>query len=1611
MATQRAPKQWVLTKTETITTFDSWRHNLTYVLSLDPHFAPFLIDGVTWQKKTATTPLRGLTDDGDDTPEATRRTAQMKLTHLELMLGQVANFCPIISRSSIVKNSVSMNDIWQKIRQHFGFASTGAHFLDLGLITLEPNERPEDLFQRLTAFFEDNLLTVGCGVSHHGDPIEVDEDLTPTIENTIVFMWLHLVHPSLPQLVKQRYGAELRNKSLASIKNEISQALDTLLDEIRCTEDTRTMRINASQGQKPKPRRQRKTPSCILCVTARRSPSDHYLSTCHFLPPDDRRAFLRARCTDIEDDDFNEQENSDDYEISDDSAIPVTHRVEVVPSPYLDVFFKRNPVRLTFDCGATGNMISLDCATSLGAKIQRNTQSAFQADGKSALNVVGETRLVFKRDNHTFVFEGLVIKSLDVDVLAATPFMTHNDIAVRPARKTITLADGTTYVYDDHKSARTTARLTHVLRAPSHATTLWPGDSLELDVPSDLTDQACEIAIEPRTNTIKCFRTTCTLNLWPSPAIITPKNGKIRVVNDTDEPQFLRKEEQFCQVHAVFTPKESEAISPSQEVLPHSKPDLDPHRFVVVDPDNTLSPGDRDKFHALHSEYASVFDPSYPGYNGSAGPFEAVVNMGPVQPPQRKGRLPQYSNGKLHELQQKFNELESLGVFARPEDIGITVEYLNPSFLVKKPQGGFRLVTAFSDVGRYAKPQPSLMPDVDSVLRKIAQWKFLVKTDLTSAFYQIPLSKDSMKYCGVCTPFQGVRVYTRCAMGMPGSETALEELTCRVLGNLLEEGIVTKLADDLYCGGQTPAELLANWRKVLKALSLANLRLSSTKTVIAPRRTMILGWIWETGTLQASQHRISALSTCAKPTTVRQMRSFIGSIKAMARVIPHCSSYISPLDSAISGCDSKDRIVWTDELHAAFRSAQSSLSNNQTITLPRLDDQLWIVTDASAKHPGIAGTLYLSRHDKPRVCGFFSSKLKERQVTWLPCEVEALAIAASVKHFSSYLVQSSKPAIVLTDSKPCVQAFEKLCRGEFSVSPRVSTFLSTVSRYQAIVRHVSGAANIVSDFASRNSTECTDSSCQICSFIGTLEDCTVLRSTTNDIISGTHKLPFTTRSTWLSLQAECPDLRRVHSHLTQGTRPSKKITNARDVKRYLNVASVSSDGLLVVRRDRPLVKRQDCIVVPRNVLDGLLTALHLRLDHPSSHQLKLVTHRYFYALDLDSAIDRCTSMCHQCNSIRSFPKTAIEQTSSDAPAVIGVSFAADVMKRDRQLILVLRECVSSFTVARVINSERHEELRDALLQMCLDLRSLDGPHAVIRTDPAPGFQALQSDQLLQHHRITIEVGRIKNINHNPVAERAIQELSGEFLRDHLGSGTITPLQLSISVARLNSRIRSFGLSAREMLYQRDQFTNTQIPVQDMLIIDSQHQRRLSNHGFSEKSKAHSASSAAPCDVDIGDLVYLYSDRNKLRARPRYLVVRTDGSWLNISKFSGDQLRNASYRVKRTECFKVPSEITCLTPIAPLPETVDDINDTDDTLPSASTEPPISPSVDTPLVTPISAFDPVISSDQRVDCDSVLPPHDQVIQPDVPEVHAVDQPVRRSTRTRRLPSKFDDFVLQ
>ena len=89
-----------------------------------------------------------------------------------MMLGQIANFVPIINRTTITKQCVSLKAVWQVIRQHLGCQQSGARILDLADISLEPNERPEDLYQRILAFVDDTLLKADSGLKHFGEAIE-----------------------------------------------------------------------------------------------------------------------------------------------------------------------------------------------------------------------------------------------------------------------------------------------------------------------------------------------------------------------------------------------------------------------------------------------------------------------------------------------------------------------------------------------------------------------------------------------------------------------------------------------------------------------------------------------------------------------------------------------------------------------------------------------------------------------------------------------------------------------------------------------------------------------------------------------------------------------------------------------------------------------------------------------------------------------------------------------------------------------------------------------------------------------------------------------------------------------------------------------------------------------------------------------------------------------------------------------------------------------------------------------------------------------------------------------------------------------------------------------
>ena len=124
---------------------------------------------------------------------------------------------------------------------------------------------------------------------------------------------------------------------------------------------------------------------------------------------------------------------------------------------------------------------------------------------------------------------------------------------------------------------------------------------------------------------------------------------------------------------------------------------------------------------------------------------------------------------------------------------------------------------------------------------------------------------------------------------------------CVILNDYFKDGVIAKIADDVYIGGNTFKELLdINWRRILTALATCNIRLLASKTATAPKSTVILGWVWIKGTLKTIPHCIAIFALCEPPHTVQGLRTFLGAYKILGHEIPAYAIHLAPLESAVA---------------------------------------------------------------------------------------------------------------------------------------------------------------------------------------------------------------------------------------------------------------------------------------------------------------------------------------------------------------------------------------------------------------------------------------------------------------------------------------------------------------------------------------------------------------------------------------------------------------------------------------------------------------------------------------------------------------------------------------
>ena len=1282
---------------------------------------------------------------------------------------------------------------------------------------------------------------------------------------------------------------------------------------------------------------------------------------------------------------------------SNDQPVVRISRVNIHESPILAVTYLGKTVYLVLDTGATASLITLKKVKSLNLQIYRTSHKAIQVDGESPLPVLGEVHTTFYRGGLKLTFSGLVVATLGVDILAGMNFHIENDVYSRMAKNTISVGDKSIFQSSppsllalDYMSSPNKS-FHRFVKVPA-ATTILPGEEITLTAPPDIPHDSY-VMVEPNLGQAKPFF---------KPKIVQLNNSSFSVSSNVREPVQLKKN---CQALCMYT---------TCSDVPDTKPlHLDPEPIALkstaeilrdINIDGNLSQKEKGPLLKAVSENSEVFQASLPGYNHAFGQVYASFKFASKsRPSAQKLRSPNYGSHQDLLFNKKCMQLKQQGVLVDPAEMDIQPVLTHNSWVVKKPSSAnipwekcevkdVRLVVGLDPLNKYLQDPPGKITKTATIYSSLAGWEFMGEIDFSDFYFQIKFRSDSERdreklgYLCIRSAV-GTFCFSRATMGLLGMDVYQDELTDKLLGDLVLSGHVVKIADNVYFGAQSLEEFQKVFVTILSRCKEADLRLKPSKVKLNVQSADILGLHWSKGKLSPSKHKLDPLATVDPPKTVSGLRSWLGAVRFNEVCLPGAklAQFTKLLDEEIPAVRSgKEDVVWNAELLHNFKQVQAILRQPISVTIPRKGDQVYLATDACTTLPAGGTKMFLKR---PGVSHFlpsfnFGSRIPKTLRTWSPCEVEAFFLNKGIDKSEFYTKQTGNPGIALTDNKPVFQAKQNMDKGIFSSSKKLQDLLANLSAKRFTVQLLSAKIPSpilhVVDFASRNPASCDTIKCTICKDTSEPVVRAALSTTTDP------NLHLMSTSAWKEIQQSCPVLRRAHALLISGAKVSKKENNVKDLNCYLRNCTVNKLGLVVALKSVPYqAKPNELLVIPRSYSFTFGKALHHNLNHPSHSQMIQQFDRKYFMLDSKNVLKMVFDTCeYPCQASHILPKESVEYSTETKPSRLGEHFGADVLQESGQKILVVREILTSFTDSIIVKNQTKQCLKDALVILLSRLKL--GPRAQIRVDGQSALSSLKVDKSLEPLGIHLVVGRPKNPNKNATVDKAIRELREQLVKISPHGGPVSDAQLARATGHLNDIIRHPGRSARELWVSRDESSGSNIQLDDKDLSDKQFSLRVSTHESSSKYRSRNGPKPKAVSFELGDLVYVKTDRSKSKARDSFTIVSLDEnkSLATLQKFPMLKFRHKPIEVSFQNIYH-----TSAVPVSPNQVNLNKLSPES----AVKLEPPVhKPTKSSSYLSKTPIYTPLSDSDSDSDDDNAnnpvlpfpTPPHDVEIDDNI-----------------------------
>ena len=347
------------------------------------------------------------------------------------------------------------------------------------------------------------------------------------------------------------------------------------------------------------------------------------------------------------------------------------------------------------------------------------------------------------------------------------------------------------------------------------------------------------------------------------------------------------------------------------------------------------------------------------------------------------------------------------------------------------------------------------LPLVKEIFDKISGFKIASRLDLADSFNQLPLNgKDRIK---TTFTFEGKRYMFN---GAPFGVKTLTSHLQRILSILLEpfSEFCIHFVDDIIVFSSNIESHITHLNLVIAALNSANFVLRIEKCLFGFVKISILGHIVSGDSIQADSNKLSAFSKMVKPSTGKQLESFLGVTGYLRDYIPLYSRIAAPLE-AIRKVKGSLKSVWKSEHDDAIDNFKKILSSPPVISAPDFTKEFHISTDASIN--GVGAVLFQKIGTETKYNAFASSSLNKSQRNYPITKLELLAVVFAVRKFRNWIWGSH--FTLYTDHMSLVYLFTLKAKE----NRMISNWADELLEYNFTVVHIPGIKNILPDALSR----------------------------------------------------------------------------------------------------------------------------------------------------------------------------------------------------------------------------------------------------------------------------------------------------------------------------------------------------------------------------------------------------------------------------------------------------------------------------------------------------------------------------------------------------------------